>query len=196
MTRPPRLFCDIIVVQQVTEKNNMVELIREKPHIILENPSEKVGIVAFSFGLRATDEEPNPCNRRLAEETFRIARSLPFPVLIVSQWEITRALNDLGLPPSQSVESTPGKYLDSEAVMEGAAIFFRENGVTHVIPIAHPFLHMYKCRRLVTEHGFTLIKRDVRKIGFDRKSLQPYTRGPLRLLWYAIKQKLLGHRGN
>ncbi|MDO8604611.1 MAG: hypothetical protein Q7K40_04445 [bacterium] len=173
----------------------MVHRIREKPHILLENPSEKVGIVAFSFGLRATDEEPNPCNRRLAEETFRIATSLSFPVYIVSQWEITRALNELGMPPSLSVEMTPEKYLDSEGVMDVAATFFKSNGITSVIPIAHPFLHGTKCRRLVVEHGFKLIKRDIRKIGFDRKSLQPYTRGPLQLLLYAIRQKLFGHRG-
>jgi hypothetical protein len=151
------------------------------------------GLVAFSFGL-SKDSDPGPCNMRLAITIERILREEEGQVLTVSQVEIATALIHA---PNLIVRAhrIPGRYLDSEEVMAQAAAYFRKNGITEVIIVAQPFLHMRKCVSLVRKDGFVAIRRPMDWIGFDRKSAQWWTRDRFRLIIYAILQKLLGYRG-
>lgn len=152
------------------------------------------GLLAFSFGL--TDKEPNECNERLALAVRRIIEKESEGVVVVSQWGIALALKGLGVPIGLTVEKhRKGEYLDSNEVMAQAAAFFKENGIIEVIPVAQPFLHLFLCSRLIKKSGFKPVKRPVAWIGFCGESKQPWTRGPVRLLLYAVKRALTGRRG-
>lgn len=156
----------------------------------------RVGIVAFSFALR--DEEPNPCNIRLAEEVRRAAKRFldPDPV-IVCQWEVGIALVEDGFPPVTIVGPLEEGYLDSEKVWEGAKKEFEQQGVRKVVPIAQPFLQMTKVKMMINRDGYEVIPWKVRWIGFDNdpRNTQWWTKGPLQLCLYAVRQAIFGSRG-
>jgi len=156
----------------------------------------QVGVVAFSFGLRAPEEEPNPCNRRLAAATARIIRQTSVPVVLIAQWEIAKAL-----PPTMAVhvvgDAPDGGYLDTERVWQVAAPILRGEGVRRVIAVAQPVLHRAKAHRLMRADGFEPLPAPVGWIGFDSgaRNRQWWTRGPVRLLLYALMQAATGRAG-
>ena len=153
-----------------------------------------IGIVAFSFA-RHLINEPNPCNVRLAAEIERLIKGAEGSALVVSQWEVNLAL-PLGTAGYSVIEHRSlDEYLDSEEVMSQAAEFFRKHNITRVIVVAQPFLQLAKCRKLARTEGFTVIKKKINKIGFYKDSSQWWTRGPVRLLAYAVLQILFGRRG-
>lgn len=155
--------------------------------------SGTIGLVAFSFALR--EHEPNPCNIRLAKAVMGIVAEKP-TVAIVAQWEVARQLERDHYSVALTVEPpSDGSYLDSEGVWEAAKVLFEQAGVTQVIPVAQPFLQMAKVKQMIRRDGYEVVSRRMGWIGFDSKSKQPWTRSPLRLLAYAIKQKLTGSRG-
>lgn len=149
------------------------------------------GLVAFSFGL--CKQEPNPCNVRIAQEVERIVREEGEPVAVVAQWEVARALKTR--PECTVILHAKGEYLDSEEVMRQAAEFFQRRGIQTVIPVAQPFLQLWKCQGLVERAGFSIARRTVQRIGFCTASEQWWTRGPIRLLLYAVLQCLFRWRG-
>jgi len=152
-----------------------------------------VGIVAFSFGLR--ENEPNPCNVRLAEEVIRAAHEVGSQVCIVAQWEIARALQEWGLVADVVVDPVPGKYLGSADVAMRAKEAFQSAGVQECVVIAQPFLHLSRCKRLMEMAGFRPRDMAIGRIGFDSQSTQWWTRGPIRLLLYAVLQRAFGYSG-
>ncbi len=155
-----------------------------------------VGVVAFSLGL--THREPSPCNRALAAEVRRIVleqKSLGKTVVVVAQWEIAAGLALDMVACSVRKHHNPDLYLDSNEVMAQAAKVFREREVQEVIPVANPFLHLWKCRKLVRQLGFTLVSKKIGWTGFCPQSIQWWDRGPLQLLLYSVLQKLSGRRG-
>jgi hypothetical protein len=155
------------------------------------------GLVAFSFALRAIEDEPNPCNSRLAYSVMGIVATEKDDVLVVSQWEISRQLRANGHEPECSVDLQPdGSYLDSDIVWGTAKKVFEEHGINEVIPIAQPILQMRKVKRLIRSDGFVVVERPVGAVGFDAQSTQWWTRGPLRLLLYAILQQFTGLHGH
>ena len=155
------------------------------------------GLVAFSFALRAIEDEPNPCNRRLAQSVMKIVATENEEIVVVTQWEISRQLRTRGHDPVCSVEiRSDGHYLDSDTVWRTARTVFDDRGIREVIPVAQPILQMAKVRRLIKSDGFVVVKRPVGAIGFDRQSTQWWTRGPLRLLLYAVLQQFTGRRGH
>lgn len=151
------------------------------------------GLVAFSFGLRPT--EPNLCNKRLARAVERIVRKERDLVVVVSQWEITMGLGSI--KPAHVVEKPPsGQYLDSDEVMRQASRIFRECGITEVIAVGQPFLHLWRCQELVREAGFIPVRRKIGWIGFCWESLQWWTRSPVHLFVYSVLQKTVGRKGH
>ena len=151
------------------------------------------GLVAFSFGQRS--REPSPCNRRLAEAVMQIVYKERGPVVVVSQWEVSLALKPTIPVLTVKRHRQSGHYLDCVEVMAQAAPIFRERGITEVIPVGNPFLHLKRCEEVIREAGFTPVKRKIGWIDFDRKSSQWWTRGPLELFVYAVLQKLTGRKG-
>lgn len=151
-----------------------------------------VGMVAFSFALR--EHEPNPCNIRLAKAVERIVDG-EHTKTVVAQWEVALQLATDRYPVALTVDPSGVGYLDSEGVWEAAKEYFLKHGITTVIPVAQPFLQMAKVKQMIRRDGFEVIRRPVGWVGFDNMSTQPWTRGPLRLLAYAVKQKLTGSKG-
>jgi hypothetical protein len=143
------------------------------------------GLVVFSFALR--EEEPSPCNVRLAEATERIlakAKQLG-DVLVVAQWEVAKKLEQDGVGVDLVVlPNTDASYLDTKDVWDQAQNLFQRRGVVTVILVAQPFLHLSKVKQLIHADNYVV---DVTylgligRIGFDKESLQSWTRGPVRL---------------
>ena len=156
----------------------------------------RVGVVAFSFGLRRADEEPGPCNVRLARATERALHRVPAPVVLVSQWEVARSL-----PPGAAahVVEQPGDggYLSTEQVWAEAVPVLRRAGVGSVLAVAHPLLHRAKAHQLVRRDGFEPVRERLGWIGFDPspRNTQWWTRGPVRLVAYALLQSTTGRSG-
>jgi hypothetical protein len=147
-----------------------------------------VGIVAFSFGTRGAELEPSPCNERLAQAVATVASMVKIPSVIVAQWEVARALEALGIEHC-AVGSGQESYLETETVWKSAENTFQRAGVTHVIPVAQPFLHLFAVRRLISQSGhFVLWSLPIASIGWDRTHLnrQWWTRSPARFLFYAM----------
>jgi hypothetical protein len=153
-----------------------------------------IGIVAFSFGLE-DGFEPSICNVRLAQNVERLYREHQGDCIVVAQWEIALELFRLSIPVHYTVERTPGVYLDSEAVMQAADPIFKQMDVTGVIPVANPFVHLVKCKRLVKKAGFKLLPARIGHIGFNKNSDQTWTRGRIRLIVFSAAQVLFGLKG-
>lgn len=159
---------------------------------------KKIAIVGFSFAL--AEIEPNICNISLAEEIKRIAeikRLQGYEVCIVSQWEISEALkNTVNFKPNLTVYKDGEKYLSSDYVVNKSLIYAQERNIKDIIIIANPFIHLFFCRRLFKKSGFNVLKEKIKWIGFYKKSIQWWTRGPIRLLVYIILIVLFGRRGH
>lgn len=155
-----------------------------------------LGVVAFSFGLRDRSEEPGPCNRRLARATQELVARASEPVVVVAQWEVALAL-PASLPVHVVDHAPDGRYLDTERVWGLAAPVLQRAGVHRVVPVAQPVLHRAKASRLIRRDGFEPVRRPVGWIGFDssRRNTQWWTRGPLRLVLYALLQAATGRAG-
>lgn len=157
---------------------------------------EPLGVVAFSFGLRRPQEEPNPCNARLARAVQRVIDGAAAPVVLVSQWEVA-----LSLPSSLTTHvvepRADGGYLDTDRVWDEAVPVLRRAGVQRVVAVAQPLLHRSKAHRLISRDGFTPVRARLGPIGFDssHRNTQWWTRGPLRLLLYAVLQAVIGRAG-
>jgi hypothetical protein len=164
----------------------------------------KKGIVAFSFALRSEAEEPNPCNIKLAKEVERLvdeelAKNPAERPVIVAQWEVARQLEADGYDVDMPVNlNQDGTYLDSEGVWKKAVWLFNTLHIRQVIPVAQPFLQMTKIKRMIKADGFVVADRKIKWIGFDNdpRNTQPWTKGPIRLFVYAVRQTLFGSRGN
>ena len=162
-----------------------------------------MGIVGFSFGLR--DEEPNPSNMALAVKLQEITDDLEIDgrvVVVVTQWEITKALDKrfgTDFYVDLSVEQhTDGTYLDSDDVWAAAKERFVYEGVTQVIIVAQPFLHLPKLKGMVTKDGYEVVDYEIGAIPFDNTDLntQPWTRSKTALAIYAGKSLLGMKRGH
>jgi hypothetical protein len=162
----------------------------------------QIGIVGFSFGLRAEPEEPNPSNLALSV-AVRDAASVHRNCVVVTQWEITKAIQQAGDGNivTRSVElNEDGSYLDSEGVWEAAKAIFQPLGIREVIIVGQPFLHLWKLKQMVRADSYTVVDFTVGHIPFDNseKNTQPWTRTRPATTIYAIKSVLgmkPGHGG-
>jgi hypothetical protein len=155
----------------------------------------KVGIIGFAFGLRA--EEPNPSNIALAKKVHQVvvdAEKFGSVPIVVTQWEITKALDELfGYEVDLSVElRADGTYLDSKGVWEDAKAEFVREGVTQVIVVAQPFLHLPSLKKMVKDDGYEVFVYKIGEIPFDNSDLntQPWSRSKTALAVYAAKSLL------
>jgi len=162
------------------------------------------GVIVFSFAWRK--EGHSPCNVRLAKAAIRIVRELEKSgemVVVVAQRTTAAVMEELGLSVDLVIQKRAG-YEGSEEVVAQADEWFKTYGIngdriTKVIPVANPFIHLFKCIQLVQKKGFKTLSfwklaRMIGWIGFDRRSEQPATRGPIRLVFYTARQVLFGYR--
>lgn len=155
-----------------------------------ELAGKAIGIVVFSFALRADELEPNPCNARLGLMVRDTLDEHDQAMYVVAQWEVAIALERLGVKVHSIVERPAnGTYLDSNLVWASAEKFFKSVGVSTVIPVAQPFLQLRRVKQLIASSSDFRIKEIlVHPIGFDnhKENLQWWTKGPTRLLLYSV----------
>ncbi len=149
----------------------------------------KRAIVAFSFGLR----KGGPCDSNIA--LARAIGKFPKGIMVVAQREIAALLKS---KPALVIRKhrIQGKYLDSDEVAAQAADFLRKKKISEAIVVAHPFLHIIKCKQLMQKGGFAVTVPDIGKIPFDKESEQWWSRSAFNFLVYAVLQKLTGRRGH
>jgi hypothetical protein len=133
----------------------------------------------------------------LARAAEKIAFLNKEPAIVVCQRTAAELLNELG-DNLYVVKKKPG-YEGSEEVTDQAAEIFHTQGITEVIPVAQPILHLWKCIRLVRKAGFKTpgfwkLAFQIGWIGFDKESVQPATTSLLGLLIYTVRQILFGYR--
>ena len=157
----------------------------------------RIGVIALSFALRA-GREPNPCNVKLARETERVTAQLRaegHDVVVVSQWEIALALNWVPMFVVRNHRNL-GSYLDSdEVILQSKEMFEHWGGVDEVVIVANPFIHLQGARSKARSFGLKVRKVLIRWIGFDKKSDQWQTRGPVRAFVYTVGRVLFGRFG-
>ena len=151
-------------------------------------------MVGFSFGLRTEAEEPNPSNEALAMAVVDACRFINFydcEPIVVTQWEITKALKQNDVTHSVELRAD-GTYLDSKGVWDEAKKVFEPLGITRIVIVAQPFLHLPSLKLMVEKDGYEVLDFKVPDIPFDSSpsNTQPWTRSKLRLLVYAVKVKL------
>lgn len=153
----------------------------------MSQADELTAIVAFSFGMRPAELEPNPCNVKLAECVKDVSKNCD-SVLIVSQWEIAKQLSREGVQVDKVVYSPPEQYLDTKEVWRQALEFLSYRDSLVVIPVAQPFIHLRMVIRLMRKSGVNVRLIPVRWIGFDSSNIntQWWTRGPVRLVAYSL----------
>jgi len=124
-------------------------------------------------------------------------------IVIVVQREIGYSFEDSHSPkrivPDLIIDQhrISGLRLDPTEVTAQAAELFRHEGVKIVVPVAHPIFCLTESKGLLKQAGFEVLDMPelIGRIGFDPKSNDWWTRGPVRLLWYAILQKFFGYHG-
>ncbi|MBI2065228.1 MAG: hypothetical protein HYT62_04205 [Candidatus Yanofskybacteria bacterium] len=78
-------------------------------------------------------------------------------------------------------------YLDSdEVILQSIEAFDRLGGVDEVVLVGNPWIHLQGARSRAKAYGLKVRKRPIRWIGFDKKSSQWQTRGPVRALVYTV----------
>lgn len=160
----------------------------------------RIGVIALSFALRA-GREPNPRNEDLARETERVVKLLKGEgneVLTSSQWEIALCLNpiQINLICVVAKHRDGVSYLDSdEVIIQSMAAFKMLGGVDEVVIVANPFIHLQGARSKAKGFGLKVRNVAIHWIGFDKKSDQWQTRGPMRAFVYTVGRVLFGRFG-
>ena len=155
------------------------------------------GMIVFAFAWRKGED--SPCNIRLALAAKRIAEGQDGKVVIHAQRSVAKILRDMGVECYATKRNDAIGYEGSEEPVRQAAELFRDTGITEVIPVANPVLHLIKCISLVMAEGFKTpsflkLVRMIGWIGFDKKSVQPQTWSLFWLVYYTAKQILFGYR--
>lgn len=149
-----------------------------------ETPRERtVGMVVCAFAL--TPNEPSPTNIPIANEAMRIRDELEaegYEVLVAAQWENALAMD--------RVDLTVGPFLDrylrsDDVVSEGREKLFSPAGISAVVPVAKPGLHLLGLKQVIKKQGFEVMERPIEAIPYRPDSLQWWTRGPAQLFAYT-----------
>jgi hypothetical protein len=151
-----------------------------------------LGIVAFSFGLRPPEQEPNPSNVALARVVQQVARQSARTSLVVAQWEVALQLAADGVAVDAAISGHDTRYLDTGEVWRQARAVLEAGGVREVVPVAQPYLHLGFVRRMVRRDGFVIVEPPPATIPFDRDDAnqQWWTKGRARLFVYGVGKEL------
>lgn len=150
-------------------------------------------IVAYSFG--GNRGRPGKPNMVLASLVAQESKWSP-DALILVQDHIAVALPLSGVEPDLVVKKHPQeKFFGTEEVTRQFTEFLRTFQVSQVFLVAHPFLHRYKCRRLLEQQGFEVEVVPTAWIPFDPYCKHWWVRSPFHLLAYALLQFFFGRQG-
>lgn len=154
---------------------------------VAENTDTMQCVVALAFGYRLTGtgvREPGPCNEYLAALALATSNGRP----IISQAEIDQAI--CSLRPSMGADHVigssrnPERYLDTHECAVHLQSMMGDNGWKTAVLIAHPH-HLPRAQTVFASRGIETASPPCVRAIWDRKSSQPWTRGPLR---WAIRE--------
>ncbi len=151
-------------------------------------------LLGLSFGL--IGKEPGLSNRHLAKIIDR-EQAQDDELEAILQWEIASCTKKAPVL-KVTKHRILGEYLDSEGVIVQAVEWLQNQRpkVKVIKLVAQPFLHRFKCKKLIASYGFDVKTVKTGWVPFDNRSDQWYTRGPLRTLLYAVLQVLTGRKGH
>jgi len=87
-------------------------------------------------------------------------------------------------------------YLDSdEVILQSVDAFKAQGGVDEVVIVANQFIHLQGARSKAKGFGLKVRKLPIHWIGFDKKSDQWQTRGPVRAFVYTVGRVFFGRFG-
>ena len=155
-------------------------------------------VVVYSFG-GSPRYGPGAANKKLAAIALRIAQNNPSGLVLVAQDYLEEPLREFGGISLVGLvvrkHRTKGAFLGTEEVTAQAVAYLHTQGIRRVVLVAHPFLHRFKCRKLLLRSGFSVKCAKTGFVPFDPGGEGWWVRGPLRLLLYAVLQVLFGRRG-
>lgn len=148
-----------------------------------ENLEEAEVFIVQSFGRRK--KSSGKSNEELADEIRRFHRT--HPRLLILQWEIANCLTDLENWIVLIVRKhliVPDKYLDSREVKRQAAEEMKKRGWKTAVLFSQPW-HNWRCKKVLEVLGVRVLIPRIKKIHFDWKSVQLWTKC---LLFWIIRE--------
>lgn len=146
----------------------------------------KTALVVFSFGGDVGRiGEVNNRLASLAHKRWKISFQL-----LYAEGFVAEALKMRGFTPDFVVEKQ--EIIRIEEVVSVYAEQLRKKGVDLVYVLAHPFLHRYKCRKLLEKEGFKVGIVHTGWLPFDPQCSNWWARSPINLLWYTFLQMIFG----
>jgi len=134
-------------------------------------------IFGFSFG-GSQEHGPGASNVALGEIIDKVSCQYPEDFVVV-QSPLDKCVT------KSNFIITSKKYINTEKVIQRAIPFLKEYDVDRIQLVAHP-LHRFQCSRLLRRYGFRVEVVPTGWVPFDQHSDGWWTRGPLRLIAYAI----------
>jgi uncharacterized SAM-binding protein YcdF (DUF218 family) len=135
-------------------------------------------VVAFSFGQRRAYDgqvDPGEVNLYLANEVTRLGGQRP----VIAQFEIDDALRRQGGREADvRVASGNRAFLDTREVAADAATAMSQNGWRCALVIAQAH-HVPRADSTLRAAGVETVTPDGLRSAWDRRSRQPWTRGPV-----------------
>jgi hypothetical protein len=152
-----------------------------------EDLADSQVIVAQSFGVRAMGFSPSNNAIAAIVRWYHVRFKIPF----ILQQEIANCLPDLSPFRVIAKHRKPGKYLDSWEVIAQSAEICGENGWEKTIIACHKD-HAYRVKTIAENLGLSArIPADVKRVPYDRKSLQRWTRSKFLFLPREIPLRII-----
>lgn len=138
--------------------------------------------------------DPGHPNRQLALETRSLLDRMP--VYAIVQWEVAAAFDRAWYAANSRriiclwPSATPGQYFSTRDVKMQTVEVMRARGWSDVIELAHrrQVVRAYLILRKLLGHDPITVT--IRTDGFDRKSVQPWTKSWYRWAWYEFLARL------
>jgi uncharacterized SAM-binding protein YcdF (DUF218 family) len=142
-------------------------------------------VAAFAFGWTGEegDRSPGASNEAIAAAVARLPADTP----VVAEAEVADALTD-DVRLLQVVDLThESRHPGTEAVAQQFARALGDAGLRRVVVLAHPG-HRRRAARSCRRAGLDVVDTPRVQVGFDKKSRQWWTRGPVR--WWVREAPL------
>ncbi len=153
-------------------------------------------VIAYSFG-GSPRYGAGTANEALARIVISTAQKTGS--IIIAQDYLEKPLRGMEAPLANSLfileHRKKGCFLGTEEVTLQAALYLRTLDIRHVFLVAHPFLHRFKCKKLLRRSGFSVGCVKTGYVPFDPRNEHWWVRSPFHLLLYAILQILFKRHG-
>lgn len=146
-------------------------------------------IVTYSFG--GSLNRPGPSNEALGKIIDGLTAGTETFVVVVQDF-----IEDCVNRKPDLVVGEVAKYISTEEITDELVPFLRQKHVSEVLLVAHPFLHWVKCKKLLEESGFKVVRVRTGWVPFDPICENWWVRSPFHLLLYGVLQIVSGRHGH